>query len=227
MADAEVSPSGLKPVAQAARPKSANSLSPAAGTGPTGYQILAINDLGMHCGDLDTRVASILPPFNVLHTQVVARAGTESWGRPRRAWSTRPPPTQATHPEVTDGPGDRHPARPNSGARVQDQLLGHAYQAYDPFYPAGILSTPTAHAGTVHRMDPTWACRCPTSSKLDLGRRTGGRSAFDAEQATDRGPARHARRRQPVLWQRRPTSRSTRRPSRSSRTSRFGYTAET
>lgn len=37
------------------------------------YAIVAINDLGMHCGDLDTRISSILPPFNVLHSQVVLR----------------------------------------------------------------------------------------------------------------------------------------------------------
>jgi len=37
------------------------------------YSVLAINDLGMHCGDLDTRIASILPPFNVLHAQVVQK----------------------------------------------------------------------------------------------------------------------------------------------------------
>ena len=37
------------------------------------YAVLAINDLGMHCGDLDTRIASILPPFNVLHAQVVQK----------------------------------------------------------------------------------------------------------------------------------------------------------
>ncbi|MBL3600431.1 MAG: hypothetical protein JMN25_11250 [gamma proteobacterium endosymbiont of Lamellibrachia anaximandri] len=36
-----------------------------------GYKIFAINDLGMHCGDLDTRVSSILPPFNVLHATVI------------------------------------------------------------------------------------------------------------------------------------------------------------
>jgi hypothetical protein len=35
------------------------------------FTLLAINDLGMHCGDQDTRVSSILPPFNVLHAQVV------------------------------------------------------------------------------------------------------------------------------------------------------------
>lgn len=42
----------------------------------TDYQVLAINDLGMHCGDLDTRVSSILPPFNVIHAQVVERGAT-------------------------------------------------------------------------------------------------------------------------------------------------------
>ena len=40
------------------------------------YSVLAINDLGMHCGDLDTRIASILPPFQVLLAQVI-RKGSE------------------------------------------------------------------------------------------------------------------------------------------------------
>ena len=38
---------------------------------------LAINDLGMHCADLDYRIFSILPPYNVLHSQVI-RKGTSS-----------------------------------------------------------------------------------------------------------------------------------------------------
>jgi chitodextrinase len=42
----------------------------------TTYSVLAINDLGMHCGDLDTRIASILPPYNVLHAQVVQKGAT-------------------------------------------------------------------------------------------------------------------------------------------------------
>jgi len=37
------------------------------------YAVLAINDLGMHCGDLDTRIASILPPFQVLLAQVIQK----------------------------------------------------------------------------------------------------------------------------------------------------------
>ncbi len=42
-------------------------------TQSTRYQTVAANDLGMHCQDLDQRVASILPPFNVLHAQIIRK----------------------------------------------------------------------------------------------------------------------------------------------------------
>ena len=35
--------------------------------------VLAANDLGMHCMDREFSVFSILPPFNVINTQVVKR----------------------------------------------------------------------------------------------------------------------------------------------------------
>jgi hypothetical protein len=35
------------------------------------YQVFAFNDLGMHCFDKDFSVFSLLPPFNVIHCQVV------------------------------------------------------------------------------------------------------------------------------------------------------------
>ena len=35
--------------------------------------VLAFNDLGMHCMDREFSVFSILPPFNVVHSQVVLR----------------------------------------------------------------------------------------------------------------------------------------------------------
>jgi len=37
------------------------------------YSIFAVNDLGMHCVDLDGRIANILPPFQVLLGQVVQK----------------------------------------------------------------------------------------------------------------------------------------------------------
>jgi hypothetical protein len=41
------------------------------------FKVLAANDLGMHCADLDYQIFSILPPFNVVHAQVIER-GTSS-----------------------------------------------------------------------------------------------------------------------------------------------------
>lgn len=39
------------------------------------YQVLAANDLGMHCMDREFSVFSILPPFNVVNAQVVRQVG--------------------------------------------------------------------------------------------------------------------------------------------------------
>lgn len=47
------------------------------GPNPTagGFAVLAANDLGMHCADLDYQIFSILPPFNVVHAQVIQKGG--------------------------------------------------------------------------------------------------------------------------------------------------------
>ena len=37
------------------------------------HQVLAFNDLGMHCADLDYSTFVILPPFNVVHSHVIER----------------------------------------------------------------------------------------------------------------------------------------------------------
>lgn len=37
------------------------------------HKLLAFNDLGMHCADLDYSTFVILPPFNVVHSQVIER----------------------------------------------------------------------------------------------------------------------------------------------------------
>lgn len=39
----------------------------------TNYSVFAVNDLGMHCVDLDGRIANILPPFQVLLGQVIQK----------------------------------------------------------------------------------------------------------------------------------------------------------
>jgi hypothetical protein len=42
------------------------------------YTIVAANDLGMHCADLDYQIFSILPPFNVVHAQVIQRGTNDN-----------------------------------------------------------------------------------------------------------------------------------------------------
>lgn len=58
---------GTDPRGDALTPDSAALVSPAT----TRARVLAVNDLGMHCMDREYSVFSILPPFNVVHAQVV------------------------------------------------------------------------------------------------------------------------------------------------------------
>jgi len=105
----------------------------------TQFQTFAANDLGMHCGDLDHRVASILPPFNVVHAQVVWKGAT-------------PVILTGTHTEIfyaaASNPQDpvAHvlPAPTVFKTNFWDlnpQGTGNtlAFDGYNPFYPPGIL----------------------------------------------------------------------------------------
>ena len=115
------------------------------GSGDINHVLLAINDLGMHCGDLDTRISSILPPFNVIHATIIQR-GSE-------------PKILSRHDGVelfyTAASNPNDPALSGFGPSGQpllssrDIVTGEVYktnfwdialQAYDPFYPPGILA---------------------------------------------------------------------------------------
>ncbi|RLA55249.1 MAG: hypothetical protein DRR04_14935, partial [Gammaproteobacteria bacterium] len=106
------------------------------------YAIVAINDLGMHCGDLDTRISSILPPFNVLHSQVIVR-GNGSLPRIMGEGEVD------VYYSAASNPDDPAPAKVASGQALTSVTnAGTVYKtnfwdisadAYDPFYPSGIL----------------------------------------------------------------------------------------
>jgi len=105
----------------------------------TSYSVLAVNDLGMHCGDLDTRIASILPPFQVLLAQVVRKDGTP----------TLNPADVTVFYSAVSNPND-----PILDSTVFDGVMadGNTYKTnfwdgvnkgtYDPFYPGGLGITP-------------------------------------------------------------------------------------
>ena len=107
------------------------------------FTLVAANDLGMHCGDLDTRISSILPPFNVLHAQVIERGVT---GLPRVMgkdevdifYSTASNPDDPAISRVAGGQALSSIAA--DGSVYKNNFWDIAFQAYDPFYPSGILA---------------------------------------------------------------------------------------
>ncbi len=142
--DVGVDPYAVGPVTEGPKPKNANSLSPTAGTGTTGYQVVAINDLGMHCGDLDTRVSSILPPFQVLLAQVIQKGAKPVILDKKQASVTYTAASNANDPILGKplDPGTGYPftGLTGSGDVFKTNFWSVAFQAYDPFYPPGILA---------------------------------------------------------------------------------------
>jgi hypothetical protein len=105
-----------------------------------GFQILAVNDLGMHCGDLDHRIASILPPFNVIHAQVIQRGAV-----PQILTGADVDVTYVASSQAKDPVRFMQPSRrvfKTNFWRLNPRPTGNllAFDAYDPFFPPGILS---------------------------------------------------------------------------------------
>ena len=115
------------------------------GSGGSGHVVLAINDLGMHCGDLDTRISSILPPFNVIHATLIQKGSS-----PRILTGN-----DGVALSYSAGANPNDPALSGFGPSgvpllsSRDIVTGKVYktnfwdialQAYEPFYPPGILA---------------------------------------------------------------------------------------
>lgn len=88
----------------------------------------------MHCADFDARIASILPPFNVLHAQVLA-TGT----RPALLDDK----TISVLYSAASNPKD--PLLPNAPVLAKDGTIyktnfWSAVSGYAPFYPTGVLA---------------------------------------------------------------------------------------
>jgi len=90
--------------------------------------VLAFNDLGMHCMDSEFSVFSILPPFNVVHSQVVLR---DSTGRPYLADNVD---VEVFYDAVTDPSGSI-----NTDSVGKTDFWQHASDLFDfaPPLPAG------------------------------------------------------------------------------------------
>ncbi len=116
-----------------------------AGSGDGNHVILAINDLGMHCGDLDTRISSILPPFNVLHATLIQRGSEPKILTKHDGIEVSYSATSNTNDPALSGFGPTGEALLSSrdivtGKIYKTNFWDIALQAYDPFYPPGILA---------------------------------------------------------------------------------------
>ena len=109
------------------------------------FNILSTNDLGMHCGDLDTRISSILPPFNTVHTQVIQRGSSPDILSP--ADGVEVIYSAASNPDDpilsglnSAGTGPVASSLLDDGSVFKTNFWDIARESYDAFYPEGILN---------------------------------------------------------------------------------------
>ncbi len=155
------------------------------------FTVLAANDLGMHCADQDFTQFSILPPYNVLHAQVLRKGGSPRLMTPADGVSLtyEAIPSNIIDPNNPNLPpiavnsvtstGQNDPANgvyktnfwevTNSG-----ETLG--FLAYQKLYPAGVLAA--------FPLDPDLGLPAPDVEQLYLGN-----GALTAEQAAMPGIA--------------------------------------
>ncbi len=105
----------------------------------TGYRLLAANDLGMHCGDLDDRIATILPPFNVVHAQVVKRGGTGA-AKPVILGRASADVVYSAAAQANDPALLNPPVVAADGSVFKTNFWQTALRTYAPFYPTGALA---------------------------------------------------------------------------------------
>jgi hypothetical protein len=126
----------------------------------SGYRVFAVNDLGMHCGDFDTRISSILPPFNVLHATVIKRGLEPEILGPNEVevyYSAASNPQDPILTGINSAQSGPVYSSMNgvTGEVFKTNFWAVAREAYDPFYPPAIL--------------PVFYPALPVDGILDLG----------------------------------------------------------
>ena len=129
------------------------------------YQILTANDLGMHCGDLDSRIAMILPPFNTVHAQVIRRSGQKPTILDKSTVRVMYSSTyQSKDPALANAP-----VTATDGSIFKSNFWETAVQAYSPFYPAGVLQTYLPQVLTGDHMSRDIGLPVPNVERIYLG----------------------------------------------------------
>ena len=135
------------------------------------FRVLAINDLGMHCGDFDTRISSILPPFQVLLAQVIQRGRTPTLNPAgvslEYSAASNPNDPILGQPDAVRGlKGDGSTYKTNFWDAVEDGAYDPFYPAFNPFNPAQTL---TPLAGPPFNVSPDVGLPVPNTEELYIG----------------------------------------------------------
>ncbi len=112
------------------------SVAPQPYVGSAAYQMLVANDLGMHCGDLDDRIATILPPFNVVHAQVLKRGAKPTLLDRSTVSVVYSAASQSKDPALA-----KAPVVAADGSVFKTNFWSTARATYGAFYPSGVLAT--------------------------------------------------------------------------------------
>lgn len=152
--------------------------------------VLANNDLGMHCADQDYRIFSILPPYNVIAAQVIAKGAKPKLLTPADGVAVS---YQAVVANLVDATDDTAPPIATDSINSTSQNTAEIYKgnfwedddasidpygflAYEPLYPEGILAA--------FPFEPDLGLPAPDVERLYLGD-----GALAAEQAAMPGKA--------------------------------------
>ena len=98
------------------------------------HRVVVSNDLGMHCAAFDTRIFSILPPFNVVHAQVVQMGAT-----PTLLNDTTVSVVYSAAANTKDPALAKLPTLAADGSIYKTNFWDTVAAAYAPFYPSGVL----------------------------------------------------------------------------------------
>lgn len=99
------------------------------------HRLLVSNDLGMHCADLDARILSILPPYNVVHAQVLTKGVKPTLLDNTAATVEYSAASNPSDPALTSAPV----LTPTGG--VYKMNFWSSTSGYARFYPPNILSS--------------------------------------------------------------------------------------
>ncbi len=155
--------------------------------GQAGFVLFSANDLGMHCGDFDTRISSVLPPFQVMHTQVIQTGSNPVIMTPvdgvEVVYSASSSPTDPILTGINSaGNGPVLSSMLANGSVYKTNFWDGARNAYDPFYPQGIL--PAFYPASVDIVD--LGLPMPNVEQLFLG--DGNLTATQQEMSGRFGP---------------------------------------